>query len=83
MTAAPESLPSDVYLVNWFKRRFYRITVCRDLFGHLSVTRSWGALDSNRGGMKTIVCETAHEADTVIASTLKVRTRRYYASRAS
>lgn len=83
MTASTESLPADVYLVNPASRRFYRISACRDLLGHLTVTKSWGALDSARGGLNAVVCETTEAMAVVIANTLKVRGRRHYSPRAS
>lgn len=39
------------------KRRYYRVLVYQDLLGDWVLNRSWGALDSGRGGVRTEVIE--------------------------
>lgn len=76
----PTSTFPDVGL-RWIhvgKRRWYAVLVIQDLFGDRVLIRSWGSLDSRRGGEKREVLLSAAEIEARLAAIAKRRRQRGY-----
>lgn len=63
--------------INQEKRRSYRVRVYQDLLGDLVMIRSWGALDTFRGGSKTDLVDVA-KIDDLLLVIEKQRVRKGY-----
>jgi len=59
------------------KRRYYRVRLYQDLLGDWVLSRSWGALDSAKGGSRVEVIE-AQRFDDLLAEIGKRRRVRGY-----
>ena len=64
---------------HWFKSpKYYHIHLQPNLFGGVSVIKSWGTFNSKRSGHKIIMCDSEEEADNVVIATIKRRKARDY-----
>jgi predicted DNA-binding WGR domain protein len=66
--------------INMEKRRYYRAVVQLDLFGDLTITRSWGSLDNNRGQVRTETINTYDQGKKIMGDIEKRRNYRGYIS---
>jgi len=66
--------------VNEEKRRYYQVHLVEDLFRQWSLIICWGALDSRRGGVRSIVVSSYDEGLERIREIDKRRKQRGYSS---
>jgi hypothetical protein len=70
-------MKTSLLWINQEKRRYYRVRVYQDLLGDWVLSRSWGALDSSKGGCRVEVIE-PQRFDDLLAEIEKRRRQRDY-----
>lgn len=66
---------------HWIRRedrRVFAAGVVLDLLGQWTVVKTWGSLDSDRGGMMVICCADEADANNLLDSISKRRAARGY-----
>ncbi|MES9940336.1 MAG: hypothetical protein ABW104_20955 [Candidatus Thiodiazotropha sp. 6PLUC2] len=63
------------YWVNKQKRRYYRVHMDRDLLGDLTLTRSWGSLDSRLGRIQNELISDLKQGRKILDEIGKLRVR--------
>lgn len=67
------------YKLSWLKEaKYYNLHIQPNLFGGMSVIKSWGSTVSGRGGHKIIFCESESEIMEIINDVKKKRKYRKY-----
>jgi hypothetical protein len=66
------------YWVNTQKRRYYRVYLGRDLLGDLTLTRSWGSLDSRQGRIQNELISDLQQGRKILNEIGKLRVRHGY-----
>ena len=64
----------------WYKMiKYYHIHLQPNLFGGISVIRSWGGgINSKKSGHKITLCDSEEQVDEVVLATIKRRKARGY-----
>ncbi len=60
------------------KRRYYRVSLDRDLFGDLVLVRAWGGLGSNLGQVRQTVVGSEEEGERLLRGIERRRRQRGY-----
>lgn len=60
------------------KRRWYTVYLIRDLFGDLILIRTWGSLDTQRGGEQRLLLNRPEDALPLLTTTANARKRHGY-----
>ena len=69
-------IPSNFRWVS--NSRYYSINIQLDLFGRISVTKSWGSRTANTGGHQIITCDSIVEAVKTVKQVAVRRKQRGY-----
>lgn len=63
----------------WYKTtKYYHIHLQPNLFGGISVIRSWGGISSNKSGHKITMCDSEEQASEIVLATIKRRMAKGY-----
>ena len=63
----------------WYKSpKYYHIHLQPNLFGGISVIRSWGGINSNKSGHKITICDSEEQVSEVVLAAIKRRKVRGY-----
>ena len=73
--------PINQLWVNPSKSRYYRAYLCTDLFGGISLLRTWGSLNTANGGSKQELLESWESGLNRLAVIKKQRHQRGYEPR--
>ncbi len=60
--------------------KYYHIHLQPNLFGGISVIKSWGGVNSKKSGHKITMCDSEEQVGEVVLATIKKRKARGYLS---
>ena len=64
---------------HWHKAtKYYHIHLQPNLFGGISVIRSWGGINSKKSGYKITMCDSEEQVSKVVLAAIKRRKARAY-----
>jgi len=79
MTKLMTTLINVTNYYHWRKTtKYYHIHLQPNLFGGISVIRSWGGINSKKSGHKITMCDSEEQVSEVVLATIKRRKARGY-----
>lgn len=72
------TLNAPMVWMNYNKRRYYTVSIEKDLFDDVVVVRSWGGTDTRRGGMEREVVASQEDGARLLEAISRRRAMRGY-----